>query len=146
MAAKKADEFISELFNGSDNLCRKKFSFTWNGENRIKNCKKIDLVGAYRLVLIHKDNNFILLYIGSHDECFRWIERNKGLSYKMDHKTDAVRIFHYAPDHDDILLQEVLNERRFVEEHEENLMKNIDDKVLLKIFSGFFSKTTSEGR
>lgn len=58
MAARKVSEFISCLVSG-DELTRKKFSYTWNGEHRIEHCKKIDLVGGYRLVLIQKDHDFI---------------------------------------------------------------------------------------
>ncbi|MFZ2411910.1 MAG: hypothetical protein WAW23_10095, partial [Candidatus Methanoperedens sp.] len=49
MAAKKVDEFMSCLVSGDEHT-RKKFSYTWNGEYRIKHCRKIDLVDAYRLV------------------------------------------------------------------------------------------------
>jgi len=94
MVAKKADDFIMSLSHNNGASEREKFSFTCNGEYRIKNCKKIDLIGAYRLVMINKDNRFILLYIGSHDECFRWIERNKGLSYEIDYSTEAITVIH----------------------------------------------------
>jgi hypothetical protein len=136
MAARKADEFISCLIRGGDHT-RKKFSFTWNGEYRIKNCKKIDLVGAYRLVLIQKDSCFIFLYAGSHDDCFRWIERNKGLSYEVDQMTHAINVILDSGADGDVLPEDVLEEKRFVEQYEQRLMKQVDDDLITRVFSGW---------
>ena len=139
MAARKADEFISSLVNGGDNEGRKKFSYTWNGEYRIKNCKKIDLVGAYRLVLIQKDLHFIFLYAGSHDDCFRWIEGNKGLTYTIGHSANVVKLSRETSEHDDDALPpDVLEQRRFIEQHEEEFMRQLDENTLLKIFPGWY--------
>lgn len=140
MAAKKVDEFISCLANDRDDKARKKFSFTWNGEYRIKNCKKIDLVGAYRLVLIKKDNCLVLLYVGSHDDCFRWLERNKGLAYEIDNSVNVVKISRELPEQDYDLPPDVLEERNFSEHHEEKFMRQLDENTLLKIFPGWGKK------
>jgi len=137
MSAKKVDEFISCLASGGDKHTRKKFSYTWNGEYRIKNCKKIDLVGAYRLVLIQKDHCFVLLYVGSHDDCFRWIERNKGLSYEVDHTTHAITVIQDAVEGADVLPEDVLEAKKFMERYEQELMRQLDDDLLARIFSGW---------
>ena len=136
MAAKKVDEFISCLVSGDEHT-RKKFSYTWNGENRIKHCKKIDLVGAYRLVLIQKDHHFIFLYAGSHDDCFRWIERNKGLSYEVDDATHASIIAPEACKDRDNLPGDVMEEKIFVERYEKKLLEQLDDDLLTRIFPGW---------
>lgn len=141
MAARKVDEFISGLVNGGNNHVRKKFSFTWNGEYRIKNCKKIDLVGAYRIVLIQKDHYFVLLYVGSHDDCFRWIERNKGLAYEIDNSVNVVKISRELPQHDNDLPPDVLEQRKFTEQREEEFMRQLDENTLLKIFPGWSKKS-----
>ena len=137
MAARKADEFISGLMNGGDKDDRKKFSYTWNREHRIKNCKKIDLVGGYRIVLIQRDCYLVFLYIGSHDDCFRWIERNKGLTYEIDQSADVVKISRESPEQDDDLPLDVLEQRRFIEKHEEEFMRQLDENTLLKLFPGW---------
>lgn len=136
-AAKKVEEFIRCLVSGGDRHTREKFSYTWNGEHRIKHCKKIDLVGAYRLVLIQKDHQFIFLYAGSHDDCFRWIERNKGLSYEVDDSTYAVNIDQDAGEDRTSLPTDVLEERRFVERYEKKLKEQLDDDLLARIFPGW---------
>jgi len=138
MAAKKVDEFISGLMNGGDKDDRKKFSYTWNGEYRIKNCRKIDLVGAYRIVLIQKDHHFIFLYAGSHDDCFRWIEGNKGLTYTVEHSANVVKLSRESSEQDDDLPPEILEQRRFIEQHEEEFMRQLDENTLLKIFPGSY--------
>jgi hypothetical protein len=137
MAARKADEFIKCLIHGSAISDRGKFSFTWNGEYRIKNCKKIDLVGAYRLVLIQKDHNCVLLYIGSHDDCFRWIERNKGITYEVGHSTNKISVVQRAGEETDTLPEDVLEEKEFVERYEQELLKKLDDNQLATIFPGW---------
>jgi hypothetical protein len=141
MAARKADEFISGLVNGGDSSGRKKFSYTWNGEYRIKNCRKIDLVGAYRLVLIQMDHHFIFLYAGSHDDCFRWIEGNKGLAYTIEHAANVVRLSRESSAQDDDLPPDVLEQRRFIEQYEEKFMLQLDENTLLKIFPGWYKRS-----
>lgn len=138
MAARKADEFIAGLAGDGDHQGRKKFSYTWNGEYRIKNCRKIDLVGAYRLVLIQKDHHFIFLYAGSHDDCFRWIEGNKGLTYTIEHSGNVVTISGESAEQDNDLPPDVLEQRRFIEQHEEEFMRQLDENTLLKIFPGWY--------
>ncbi|MEW6110364.1 MAG: hypothetical protein AB1632_14530 [Nitrospirota bacterium] len=140
MAAKKVDEFVGALTQQKVWRERKKFGFTWNGEYRIKNCKKIDLVGGYRLICIKKDRHLVLLYVGSHDECFRWIERNKGLTYGVDRATDPVSVLHDGSRQVCSLPEDVLEEQKYIEEYEDKLMKRIDENVLCKIFPGFHKK------
>ncbi len=136
-AAKKAEEFISSIMSGGASHGRKKFSYTWNGEYRIKHCKKINLVGAYRLVFIEKDGGYVLLYAGSHDDCFRWIERNKGLTCEVDHPSNAVRTSGGSTKQGDSLPEGVLEEREFVKRYEEEFMSRVDENMLLRVFSGW---------
>ena len=144
MAARKVDEFISGLVSSGENDSRKKFSYTWNGEYRIKNCKKIDLVGAYRLVIIQKDHHFIFLYAGSHDDCFRWIEGNKGLTYKIEHSANIVKLSRESPEQDDDLPPDVREQRKFIEEYEAEFMQQLDENTLLKIFPGWCKGSEGE--
>jgi hypothetical protein len=142
MAARKVEEFLQFLTQEVQSP-REKYRLTSNGEHRIKNCKKIDLVGGYRLVCIQKDNHLALLYVGSHDDCFRWIERNKGMKYETDDPIHEVRVRRYEQPCDP-LSQEYLDERRFLAEYEENLMKRIDDKVLTNIFFSLCKNKSDE--
>ena len=61
-----------------------KIPVTNNGESRIQHCVKYDLPGYCRLVTI-KDNGWIvLLYLGTHDEVEKWLEKNKGLQVAIE--------------------------------------------------------------
>ena len=50
---------------------------TRNGEARIRNCVKFDLVGGYRLVCRKEPNRLVMVYAGAHDACDRWIINNR---------------------------------------------------------------------
>lgn len=79
LVAKRAEALIEELTlsegYGAAESCR----LTKNGEARIRNCRKYDLRNGYRLVCIRKGRHLILLYVGTHDDCDRWLEHNRGL-------------------------------------------------------------------
>ncbi|MCM2359090.1 MAG: hypothetical protein NDI77_13140, partial [Geobacteraceae bacterium] len=42
-------------------------------------CFKYDLGNGYRIIAVRDEDALILLYIGSHDDCDRWLEHNRGL-------------------------------------------------------------------
>lgn len=50
--------------------------FTKYGEKRIKNCCKYDLGCGYRLITIQRGSTIYLPFLGSHDDCQRWLENN----------------------------------------------------------------------
>jgi hypothetical protein len=136
VAARRVDEFMQLIRQDGDRV-REKFSFTWNGEYRIKHCRKIDISCGYRIVCIKRDCHLILLYVGSHDDCFRWIERNKGLRYDINPETIGVRLECEKRYQDDALPADVLEETEFVREYEESFMRQLDDEMLLRIFPGW---------
>jgi hypothetical protein len=133
VAAAKAETFIDLLVGRSGGVSRERFRFTRNGEYRIKNCRKVDLGCGYRIVCIQKDRRLALLYIGTHDDCFRWIERHRTAEYDLNGVDDEAWM-----DVASVLPQApwVADVDSLSEEYEENLMKRIDDSVLRKVFSG----------
>ena len=56
----------------------KRFPVTNHGENRIKSCFKYDLGLGYRLITIHKNKTIYVTYIGNHDDCDKWLNKNSG--------------------------------------------------------------------
>ena len=136
LAATRVEEILHNLTHQKDRSDRERFRFTRRGEYRISKCKKIDLGCGYRLVCIQKDSHLVLLYVGSHDDCFRWIERNKGYEYDIDDVTKAVQVSCDRISHENSLPEDVLEERIFVEAYETEFMSKIDDAVLYKVFSG----------
>ena len=79
LAAGKVEEIITRLQSGED-LPAQAGSVTKHGELRIKGVMKYDLGSGYRLVALQQDGRFFLLFVGSHDDCNRWIENNRELS------------------------------------------------------------------
>jgi hypothetical protein len=141
VAAKKADAFIASLTGSS--LCteRESFRFTLKGEYRIKNCRKVDLACGYRIVCIQKGRRLALLYIGTHDDCFRWIERHRTSKFDFEGVeeaawTDVALIRTEEPEAG----SREEEEGRLSEQYEEKLVKMVDDTILRKVFSGLVNQ------
>ena len=115
---------------------RKQFRFTRRGEYRIKYCGKYELGCGHRLVFIRRNGHIVFLYVGSHDDCFRWIERNRGLTYEFDSTPPALQIMGAASTKDESISEDG-KEDLSGDEYEEHLMSRIDDRIRSKIFSGF---------
>ena len=79
LAAAKVEDIITRLQSGGD-LPVQAGTVTKHGELRIKGVMKYDLGSGYRLVALQQDSRFFLLFVGSHDDCNRWIENNRELS------------------------------------------------------------------
>jgi hypothetical protein len=133
IAVKKAEELINRIMlkgrEHSVNIGKQ----TKNGEFRIKRCIKYDLGNGYRLICVKKGSRLAFLFMGTHDDCGRWIKRKRGLNYKID----------TACNYDSILLTidpsvsfAFAEEIDAAEEYEENLMRRVDDKILRTIFCG----------
>ena len=139
MAAEKAKAVIGQMIGVNKGSLRKQFRFTRCGEYRIRYCQKYELGCGYRLVFIRKGNHIIFLYVGSHDDCFRWIKRKRGLTYKTD---DAIcdRQFKQEPYEESGFNLCQVEEDPNLDEYEAQLMRRLDDKTLRKIFAGFFEK------
>jgi len=135
--AGRIDVILRNLVQSEDGTEREKFRYTRNGEYRIRNCRKIALGCGYRLVFIQKDSCYVLLYAGTHDDCCRWIERNKGLSYEVDHMTHAISVVQDAAAESDVLPEDVLEAKKFVEQYEQKLMRQLNEDLLARIFSGW---------
>jgi hypothetical protein len=143
VAAGKADAFIAVLCGNAGAGDRDKFRFTRNGEYRIKNCRKVDLGCGYRIVCIQKDQRLVLLFIGTHDECFRWIERHRTAEYDLESVAKEAwlevgdgRSAEYKS------REQVCDEDRFTEEYEASLIGQLDDDVLRKVFAGIVNGRT----
>lgn len=137
VAAAKAEGFIVSLLGGRDGNDRERFRFTRNGEHRIKNCRKVDLGCGYRIVCIQKGQRLALLYIGTHDDCFRWIDRHRTAEYDLDGvaedawKNTNIRLSRLSA------VEDEENEKEsFADAFEASLDERIDDAVLRKIFAG----------
>ena len=137
VAAEKADELIRLITNEKGDNLRKKFSFTGHGEHRIKRCQKYDLGRGYRLIFIRKGCHIVLLYIGSHDDCSRWLQRNRGIAYELDGASHSAEALNPSSVEGSSVLGDVVIENCGTDEYEDQLRRRIDEKILRRIFSGF---------
>jgi|WetSurMetagenome_2_1015567.scaffolds.fasta_scaffold130002_3 hypothetical protein len=136
IAAAKAEAVMRQVTGINEGDLRKQFRFTRRGEYRIKYCGKYDLGCGYRLVFIRRDGHIVFLYVGSHDDCLRWIERNRRVDYKTDDTTNAIPITRDPSVESKPNLHETEKELD-ADEYETQLMRRIDEKTLRKIFSSF---------
>jgi hypothetical protein len=134
-AAKKADDLINRLLLRGRDCTHEIGRLTKHGEFRIRRCKKYDLGNGFRLICLRQGNHFIFLSIGTHDECHRWLERNKGLRYEMDIGYQDVLTTKGVPEP-----AVPIKESDPADEYEDQLLQNIDDKMLRKIFCGLCIK------
>jgi AAA domain len=86
-AAEEVDRIIGRLTEPGAQPPSAFGQLTRHGETRIPNCVKYQLGSGHRLVCVQTDNAIQLLFVGSHDECDRWLDRNKGLRIAVDAKT-----------------------------------------------------------
>lgn len=82
IAAGKADGIVLRLIQGC-RLPNENRMATKNGEYRIRKCVKYDLGCGYRLITIWRGDRVFVSYIGTHDECDRWIENNRRLQLEV---------------------------------------------------------------
>lgn len=57
---------------------------TRHGESRIPKCNKYDLTGAVRLVTVRHKGLPILLFVGDHEDCDKWLDSNKGRVFTIN--------------------------------------------------------------
>lgn len=109
------------------------------GEARIKNCVKFDLVRAYRLVGVLLNDGIAFLYVGSHDECDRWIRNNAGLEPVLDKKRNIVmEVKETAAEQTEAESEAEADEPE--PDYDELLLKDLSEQDLMKIFSGLCSR------
>jgi hypothetical protein len=136
VAAGKADQLICLITNEKGDKLREKFGLTRHGEHRIRRCQKYNLGCGCRLVFIRKGCHIVLLYIGSHDDCSRWLERNSRMVYELDGASNSSEISTHSCMEDSSVPGDEIAEECRTYEYEEQLMRRIDDRTLRKIFSG----------
>lgn len=92
-AAEKANQIIGSIQTFGVSALQK-YKTTNHGETRIKNCVKYDLTGFCRLITVVNNNLITILYVGSHDNCDKFLNTNKGLiiGVKSD-KSEFLKVY-----------------------------------------------------
>jgi mRNA-degrading endonuclease YafQ of YafQ-DinJ toxin-antitoxin module len=106
---------------------------TLHGELRLNDCRKYDLSCGFRLIALKREKKLIFTYVGSHDDCQRWIENNR--YYQDTIQSTAIplvstkkRSLHCA--------LPLIDDQSPQDEYEEQIRTKIDEQVLRSIFAG----------
>lgn len=105
-------------------------SYTKYGEKRIKNCRKYDLGYGYRLITLQRGKTVFIPFLGSHDECQRWLENNSRLKTFHAGKGSTIHVEDRKSSH---------RNRTNVENGDEDVdgfLENLTDKDLRTVFNG----------
>uniref|UniRef100_A0A7C4RT08 Uncharacterized protein n=1 Tax=Desulfatirhabdium butyrativorans TaxID=340467 RepID=A0A7C4RT08_9BACT len=78
IAAREVDEIIARLVQ-ERRIPDCLHETTKSGEQRLKNCLKYDLGCGYRLITLREEDCLHIAFIGTHDECDRWLVNKKRL-------------------------------------------------------------------
>jgi len=108
-------------------------SLTKYGEKRIKKCRKYDLGGGFRLITLQRGVRVFILFLGTHDECQRWLDNHSRLKkVSADNITlFEARLSDHPPDCPDRIDPEDIRQDA---ENEEGLQ--LSDRDLRRVFCG----------
>lgn len=138
LAADHAESIVQGIANQGIRRTGEAGRLTRHGEARLKNCIKYDLVGAYRLLAFKEGDDLVFSFVGTHDECTRWIKNNannsgiRPLVEKRRNETcpvfpakNAAGQDTTSPEVDDL-----------ADDYIERLLADLDEKDLRKLFCG----------
>lgn len=80
-AVAQIHEMLGKYSTGADNPFES-LKFTRYGESRIDKCLKYDLSKFCRLVTVRDGGYVFLAFCGTHKDCDKWLETNRGLKIK----------------------------------------------------------------
>jgi hypothetical protein len=133
LAAKRVEHLIQKLADQKQTLFQDEYTLTKHGELRLLNCRKFDLGGGYRLICVKHGGNLILPYVGTHDDCDRWLENNRGFETSVD---DMSPLNPSKARAESGVNAREADEGGNMPDYEDVLMERLDDKTLRRVFRG----------
>lgn len=76
VAADRAERLVTEMSRECPSGIEKRWQ-THNGEARIDGCRKFFIGRRFRVICLKEENQIVFAFAGPHDECDRWIEKNR---------------------------------------------------------------------
>ena len=132
LAASRAEEIIERLASGDCQAIEIVSRRTKHGELRINGCRKYDLGAGYRLVCVKQEGYLVATYVGSHDDCNRWIENNRGFELEVLSLGDGLFGSEGRESRDSGESGDEIREP----DYDDILMAKIDQKILRQVFCG----------
>jgi len=131
LAAKRAEEVIAKLIQKGWTDLKHIAKLADQGEHRLDGCIKYDIGGGYRLVCFKRGDHLYFSFIGSHDDCHRWLNQSKNQPHLVG-KREALTTIVEKKKPEIFKVQETREE----EDYDERLMAQINDTILRQVFSG----------
>jgi hypothetical protein len=143
LALEQAREIMTRLVKSAAPAGDLRHKQTKHGELRLANCRKYDLGGGYRLVTVQDDDCLVLACIGSHDDCHRWLEKQREAAIDLAAVKAAGRLVEIA---DELESPPPAADAAPVpareDPYEEALMERINQEVLRQVFRGLCGEKT----
>jgi hypothetical protein len=137
LAEERAGEIIRYLSVHGWQCLAMKNKLTKRGELRVRKCLKYDLGSGYRMISLKKDSELFLLYVGTHDECDRWLNKKRGNKLQVEPESFVFVV--QNGDAQPAQLPDTPAEEE-IDEYEEQLSANLSDTVLRHIFQGIWQR------
>lgn len=135
LAAQRAEAVLAQLACHDGLQPEQLPKLTNFGERRIEGCKKFNLGGGYRLVYIQEGNQYVFLFVGTHDDCDRWLTNNKNFKMAMPNANTSCMMPETPVDQSTSSAQDTPGDEI---DYDVILMQNIDEKMLRRVFRGLF--------
>jgi hypothetical protein len=132
VAAKRAEEVLAKLTQKGWTDLKHVAKLADHGEHRLDGCIKYDIGGGFRLVCFKRGDHLYFSYVGTHDDCHRWLNQSKNRPHLVG-KRDAVTTIVEKIKSETIQNLEVEEEKP---DYDDLLMAKIDENILRKIFEG----------
>ncbi len=136
VAAKRVEVIIAKLTEKGWTDLKHIAKLADHGEHRVDGCIKYDIGGGFRLVCFKRADHLYLSFVGTHDDCHRWLNRNKSRHNQVG-KREALTTVVEKMKPEKFQIREA-SEKEW--DYEEQLMAQVDEKMLRKIFGGIWDK------
>ena len=135
-AAERAEAIIATL-TSTPGIPEQAHRLTKYGERRIDGCKKYDLGSGYRLVYVKARDHYVFLFVGTHDDCDRWLTNNKYLQdLQLDRIDSDTQRVNEPEKASDAVAPSIHTESEIDMDYDDILMQYIDEPMLRRIFRG----------
>jgi hypothetical protein len=134
LAAAQAEAIMATLVS-APSMTEPVHRLTKFGERRIYGCQKYDLGVGYRLVYVNEEEHTVFLFVGTHDDCDRWLKNNTYLrNLQLDKLEDDARCVSKPMVGSDTVTP--LSEADGELDYDDILMQEIDEQTLRRVFHG----------
>jgi hypothetical protein len=132
VAAKRAEEVLAKLTQKGWTDLKHVAKLADHGEHRLDGCIKYDIGGGFRLVCFKRGDHLYFSFIGTHDDCHRWLNRNRS-RHNWVGKREAITTVVEKIKSETIQNLEVQEEEP---DYDDPLKAKIDENTLRKVFEG----------